>query len=112
MLVSVDDPTRPITRIPHEREFKQWTKRLTPGEYDSIIKEIDCKIDSGEVHTSSWMPGGNWAGTPFENIYEIACMENPAAAAECFGIFVWVVMMKRSEKWSFGRYENDGMPIK
>lgn len=112
MLVSIDEPNKPISRIPHEREFKVWTGRLTRKEYDAILEELNSKIDGGEVHTSSWMPGGNWGATPFQSIYETACMENPAAAGECFGIFVWITMMKRPEKWSFGRYEKDGMPIK
>lgn len=57
MLVSIDAPDKPITHIPHEREFRAWTSRLLPDEYDAILVALNDKISGGEVHTSSWMPG-------------------------------------------------------
>ena len=112
MLVSIDAPDKPITRIPHLKEFKSSTSHMSQEEYKAVIQTLNDKIDGGEVHTSSWMPGGNWQGTPFQTIYEKACGHNVAAAGECFGIFVWITMMNRPEKWSFGRYEKDGAAIK
>jgi hypothetical protein len=100
-----------LTQVPHSREFSVWKRRLTTQEIESIRNALDAKIDSDEVHTSSWIPGADWSGTPFEPIYLKACRFDEEASAKCFGLFVWEVFMARDEDWSFGRFEKDGMPI-
>ena len=93
-----------ITAVPHAAEFKVWTSRLSPQDLKAIKDELNKRVNKGEVHTSSWMPGHNWAGTPFLPIWEKACLKNVDAAAKCFGLILWQVMMDRPEAWTFGRY--------
>jgi hypothetical protein len=69
-------------------------------------------LDSGEVHTTSWMPGSDWGPTPFDPIYWDAAKQDPVAAAKCFGLFVWECVLERDEAWGSGHYEKDGYPIK
>jgi hypothetical protein len=111
MLISIDTG-RPINYIPHKKEYEIWKSRLTQEQFEVIRAELDRRIEGGEVHTSSWIPGENWTGTVFEPIYEVACRRNVEAAALCFGLILWEVMMRRPENWSFGRYEKNGIPIK
>ncbi len=110
MLYSLDR-FQQITTVPHEREFRVWTSRLSLSEMKAIKEELNRRVDSGEVHTSSWMPGADWTGTVFQPIWEKACLKNVEAAAKCFGLILWQVMMERPELWSFGRYKLRDVPI-
>lgn len=110
MLYSLDTMKK-ITSVPHEREFIAWTRRLSPAEMQAIKDELNRRINGGEVHTSSWIPGRDWTGTPFQPIWEKACQRNVDAAAKCFGLILWQVMMEHPEPWSFGRYKLGEMPI-
>lgn len=111
MLYSLDDLQHPITDVPHAREYHVWRDRLTKQQYDEIVAKLNELVDGDEVHTSSWMPGSNWSGTPFQPIWEFACAKNVDAAAKCFGLILWEVMMARSEDWSFDRFEKNNVPI-
>lgn len=91
--------------------FDIWRSRLTAEQFGAICTELWGRIEGGEVHTSSWMPGSDWTGTVFEPIYTRACLHNMDASGRCFGLFLWVVMMHHPEVWGFGRYEKDGIPI-
>ncbi len=110
MLYSIDSDVS-IKDIPHRRDYDIWRSRITKQEYDAIFNELNRRIETNEVHTSSWIPGADWSGTVFQPIYEKACRRNVDAAAKFFGLILWEVMMHRPEKWSFGRYEKDGVPI-
>jgi hypothetical protein len=111
MLYAIDGGRKLVTSVPHRREFRLWKSRLTAQEIAEIKRALDAKIDSDEVHTSSWIPGADWSGTPYEPIYLRACRRDEQAAAKCFGLLVWEVFLERSEAWSFGRFEKDGFPI-
>jgi hypothetical protein len=111
MLYSIDSSKTLVTEVPHQKEFDIWKSRLTAAEIDAIRLALEAKIDSREVHTSSWMPGADWEGTAFQPIYEKACLFDEEAAAKCFGLFVWEVFMEHAEEWSFGRFDRGGMPI-
>ena|SRR5438874_331696 len=111
MLCSIDNPTQPITYIPHEREYRIWRSRLTDPQYQAIVDKLNSMIGVGTVHTSSWMPGHDWSGTVFQPIWEHACLRNDEAAAKCFGLILWEVMMDHPERWSFGRFEKNNIPI-
>lgn len=111
MLISIDTGHL-INYIPHGEEYKIWKSCLTEDQFEAICAELDRRIEGGEVHTSSWIPGEDWTGTVFEPIYEAACRRNVDAATLCFGLILWEVMRRRPEKWSFGRYEKDGIPIR
>jgi hypothetical protein len=111
MLYSINDQTTPITRIPHAKEFDAWTAKLTAEQKDTIKRELRQRIDGGEVHTSSWIPGENWENSPFQPIHDVACSKNRSAAAKCFGLFVWQVVIDHPGRWAFGRFEKNGIPI-
>lgn len=112
MLIDLDT-MQPIQRIPYQREFDMLRQRLTKDEFDSIIAEINRRIDcaGGEITTAGWLPGSKWVDTPFWSIYESAAHRNQEVAGKLFGLLVWYAVMKRSEQWASGRYEKDGRDI-
>ena len=110
MLISLNS-NKPVTRIPHRKQFDAWRSRLSRVEFDAICEELGRRVQEGEVHTSSWIPGGDWTGTVYQPIYDKACKRDPVAAGLCFGLILWHVMMQRPDKWSYGRYEKNGIPI-
>ncbi|MDE3015450.1 MAG: hypothetical protein KGI29_00800 [Pseudomonadota bacterium] len=100
-----------ITSVPYQRDYDCWMSRLTEDEKQTIRQTLNSLIDGDEIHTAGWMPGRDWTGTPFQPIYEKATKRNIGLAAKCFGLVVWEVFMKRSEKWRTGRFEKNGEPI-
>ena len=110
-----------VTEIPHPREYRVWRARLTDAEYDGLIAAVTKRIDTGvdlgasritigapHIITSSWIPGHDWTGTPYQVIYEKACLEDENQAALFFGLVVWHAVMLHPESWSFGKYhQND-----
>ncbi len=110
MLYSVDSGTF-VTRVPHERDFNIWRSRLSVADLSAIRQALQQILASSEIETSSWIPGDNWAGTPWEPIYSKVCRQDEAAAARCFGLFVWEAVLRDKDVWGFGRYEKDGIPI-
>jgi hypothetical protein len=111
MLWDVDNKCR-IDGTPHHETWKVIVKRLQPDGRLQLIKELlNTMIDSGEIHTTSWMPGADWRDTPFQAIYEIAARGSEELAGKMFGLICWHVFQERSEKWAFGRYDKDGVPI-
>lgn len=111
MLYSIDED-KIINYIPHENEFSVWRGRLSDLEYQTIVEELNRRIEGTEIQTSSWIPGSDWTGTVFDPIYRKACLNDIIDSGLCFGLIVWVVMMERPETWAFGRYEKDGIPIR
>src|SRR5215469_4893372 len=105
MLYSIDDKLHQIASVPHPTEYRAWTGKLSQAQLKAIKDELLSRIEGGEVHTSSWIPGANWGGTPFEPIYTTACRYDEEAAAMCFGLILWEVMMEHPDAWSFGRFE-------
>jgi len=110
MLYSVDSQSY-IKKIPHEQDFRRWRSRISDQEYDAIVSELGRRISCDEIHTSSWIPGSDWAGTVFQPIYDKACLKNPTEAGKCFGLILWIVLLEDDDVWGFGRYEKNGVPI-
>lgn len=110
MLVDVSTGRR-VARVPYEPAFAHWCSRLSQAELAAIRAELAARIDGNEVHTSSWMPGANWMGGPFQPIFEKACRQDANDAARCFGLFVWEAFMAHEESWGFGRYQLNDTPI-
>ncbi len=110
MLYSVDSQSY-VSAIPHRSDFDIWRSRLSDQEYEAIVNELRSKIECDEIHTSSWIPGAIWTDTVFQPIYEKACRYDPEAAAKCFGLILWAVLLEDDDVWGFGRYEKDGVPI-
>lgn len=105
------DRDEQITHLPHERKFRVWTSRLSPADMRPIKRAINCRANREDVLTSSWIPGHNWSGTPFLPIWDKAYLRNVDAAAKCFGLILWQVMMEHPDAWSFGRYSRGNVPI-
>jgi hypothetical protein len=112
MLIDLDT-MQPIQRIPYQQEFDTMRQRLTTDEFDAIIAEVNRRIDNagGEIATAGWLPGSNWADTPFWPIYESAARHNQELAGKLFGLLVWYAVMERPEHWASGRYQKDGRDI-
>lgn len=113
MLYSVPDMKR-LTHVPHEAEYRNWRAALDAydsGAFRRICAELDGRFEGKEVDTSSWIPGADWTGTPWDPIY-YACGENEVSAGLFFGLLVWQVLLDRDDCWSFGRYEKEGIPIR
>ncbi len=100
-----------IQEIPHQPDYRIWRSRISDSDYEAIVNYLDSLIEGTEVLTSSWIPGSDWTGTPFEPIY-YACRSDVNAAAQFYGLILWDLMMRRGDCWSFGRYEKAGIPIR
>jgi hypothetical protein len=104
--------------IPHAADFRRWRARLTDEQFGAIAAAFEEKIDAQapgqQILTSSWIPGNDWTGTPYDPIYQIACDQNTEESGLCFGLFLWVVLSRRPwpEVWGFGRYDKGGIPIR
>jgi hypothetical protein len=101
-----------IEDIPHQDNYSRLLSSLSKKEYEDIYETLNNKIETNEVHTSSWMPGHNWNGTVYEPIYTKAANNNRELSGLLFGIIVWVIMMERDDYWSFGRYKKGDVDIK
>ena len=110
MLFSVDSG-KYVEKMPHKSEFNSWMKKLSPVDYGKIVSELEKKIGANDVNTSSWIPGSKWEGTVYEPIYH-ACADNKEEAGKFFGLILFDLLMKRTDVWGFGKYENHGVTIK
>lgn len=106
MLYSLEDMLNPIREIPHRREYTIWRNRLTVDEYEALVAALTLKLDGGKVLTSSFIPGKDWTGTPYQIIYEKACAENVQHAAFFFGLIMWDAVMRHPGHWSFIKSES------
>jgi hypothetical protein len=116
MLIDFDHGGVVVTKVPFQRDFRLWKGRMTATEIADVKNEIHRMLHSGEVHTTSWMPGSDWNGTPFQIIFEKGTRHSFAQAAMCFGLFVNECVLERcqnfDERWGFKHCEKDGYPIK
>lgn len=102
---------RRITDVPYAKDYELYMSRMTPDEISKIEASLNELIDGTEIQTAGWMPGKDWAGTPYAPIYYKAAQQNRDVSAKCFGLIVWAIFMKRPERWTSGRFEKDGQPI-
>jgi hypothetical protein len=100
-----------VTDVPYARDYEQFMSRMTDLDIDAIKTALNEMIEGTEIQTAGWMPGNDWRGTPFQPIYEKAARHSYTAAAQCFGLIVWEVLMERPEIWTSGRFEKDGEEI-
>lgn len=113
-LYSVPD-MKEITRVPHDHDNRPIINRIPAHELESIIEEINCRVDNvvdspEELITAGWIPGHDWAGSVWEPIY-IASNRDVARAGMVFGALVFEVIMNRPEAWSLGKYQVNGRDI-
>ena len=109
----IDISGKEIGHIPFRETFDPLKARLSQGQFKAVVAEIEQRIkDAGdEIVTSSWLPGKNWEGTPFQPIYEIAAKKNEKVAGKMFGLMVWYTIMKHPDRWGSGRFEKDGREL-
>ena len=112
MLVSFWDHRKVITGVPFRNQYATWMSRLSADEIAAIKAEMNAMIDTGRIHTSSWMPGSDWSSTVFQPIYLKAARRDHTAAAQFFGLMLMEVFMDRPETWTSEHFEKDGEPIK
>lgn len=112
MLIDIESG-KEITYVPHPQTFNPLQTCLSPKEFDDIVVHINELIENagGEIVTAGWLPGSDWSGTPFLPIYETTAKRNQDLAGKMFGLMVWYTVMKRPERWGFGRFEKDGREI-
>lgn len=100
-----------VTRMPYAAEYQEAMSRLSAGEIATIKAALNDMIDKKTIHTSGWMPGADWSGTPFSPIYSEAARGSYERSAQIFGLVVFETFMERPEVWFTGRFEKDGVPI-
>ncbi len=96
MLYSIDSKQY-IRDIPHKQFYDTCRARLSDAQYDAIFDALDQRVNTNEIHTSSWIPGANWIGTVYQPIYDTACHFDEGSAARFFGLVLWHVMLQRPE---------------
>lgn len=100
-----------LTRGSRGQTFRLIVQRLTPQQLASIRNRLDAMIAGSEIHTSSWMPGNDWNGTPFQAIYDVAAQGDKQTSAMMFGLLVWEAFERHPEDWFTGKFEKDGVQI-
>ncbi len=105
------DGTEQIHSVPHDESWQVLRRRLSTAEFDAIEDALNAKIDADmrlgkDIQTSSWIPGADWTGGPYEPIWSNAARRNAELAGMMFGLMVWHTFMNRDEDWTFHRYEN------
>src|SRR5262245_7918210 len=93
-----------ITRVTHEDFYNRHYPRLTAQQRQAIEDEINAVLDSGRIHTTSWVPGADWTGKPYQAIYDVACDEDWHRARYLYGLIFMNVVINREETWYCGRY--------
>ena len=102
--------------IPHRVDYDRWRARLSDADHASIMEALhgimNAAIERGEdrnengIFNSSYIPGADWRGTPYQPIY-VACGENFDHARFFYGLLVWEAVMNHGEEWVFIRQEID-----
>lgn len=112
MLIDILTKKR-IDSVPYRQQFDTMRSRLSDAEFQAIVDRINELIDAAgaEIATAGWLPGSNWANTPFQPIYTRAARRNYDLSARFFGQVVWYTVMQRPETWASGRFEKDGVDI-
>jgi len=113
MLIDVDTG-RAVDLVPYRAQFDTLKSRLTREEFEAMVERINELIDASgaEIATASWLPGGDWSGTPFEAIYSKAAPGDSERSAMFFGQLVWYAIMRRPDRWSSAKYELDDKQIR
>ena len=100
-----------LSRGERGRKYALVLTRLTPAELQAIRNELDNMIATGDIFTSSWMPGSDWNNTPFQALYDRAARRDHQTSAMMFGLLVWEAFDRHPEIWFTGKFEKDGIPI-
>lgn len=93
-----------ITEVSHLDFFNRYYGRLDLAQQRAIDDTIDTVLDSGRIHTTSWVPGPDWRGTAYQPIFEVACSEDWHRARLLYGLIFMRRVIARDEDWYCGRY--------
>lgn len=111
MLYAIDTG-KYVEKLPHQKDFDRWMKNLSAADYQKIAETLNDQINISDINTSSWIPGNDWTGTVYEPLYH-ACGDNKVASGLFFGLVLFNLLMERKDAvWGFGRFENNGIPIR
>lgn len=108
--IKKEEEKKDVTNMPHRETFDRWRSNLSDADHQRVIEAIHNIMDNtphGEhIITSSYIPGRDWRGTPFDPIYQ-ACNQNWEAARLFFGQLVWEAVQEHDDIWYFIRQERD-----
>jgi len=100
-----------MTRVPHKDQFDNWRTIIEDADYDRAVDAIKDRIAPVNIFTSSFLPGRDWTGTPFQPLY-VACGKSVKQSGYFFGLIVWSIIMEDDDKWVFKPSEkDDGDPL-
>lgn len=100
-----------LSRGERGRKYALILKRLPAADLQAMRDELDSMIASGDIFTSSWMPGSDWSNTPFQPLYDRAAQRDHQTSAMMFGLLVWEAFDRHPEVWFTGKFEKDGIPL-
>ena len=107
-LFNIDDEEQ--SHIPHRPSYDLWMANLSENDFSNIIDALHEVMDNTppgkHVITSSYIPGADWADTPYQPIYD-ACREDWESARLFFGQLVWRAVQLHPEPWYFIRQGSD-----
>lgn len=103
-----DVVTGVLKRGDRGKMFKLALSRLSDTESAAIRSELDNRIAGSRIETSSWIPGADWRGTPYQAIYEKSALSNEDLAAMMFGLFVWEAFERHPLDWYTERFSMGG----
>ena len=108
MLYSIDSHCY-IKTLPHKSDFDRWRKNISDADYDKVVDTLLADFfQTGEIAVSSFIPGKDWSGTPYQAIWH-ACSKNDRQAALFFGLIVFKTLMDMpfaDGVWSLGKAKN------
>jgi hypothetical protein len=111
VLISIEHSGREIHLTGALKQKYDWLIKQLGADLAPIEARLNSMIDADRIHTSSWMPGSDWTGTPFRRIYEVSG-QDVEEAAKNFGLIVWSVFEKRPERWASAHGMKDGKEIR
>lgn len=106
MLYYLNDLHNAIKKVPFKNDYLIWKNRLTKEEYNGLFNVLTVEVDKvseqpaqKQFLTSSFLPGSDWTNTPYQIIYEKACVYNEQHAAFFFGLILMDVIIQHKNKW-------------
>ena len=118
------DKEKELKDIPHKEEYLVLRGRLSEYELDKIKSAIDQQFeenvdkDGHKISVSGWMPGKDWANTPYQPIFDKACGQDYTRSGLFFGQIAMEVLLDRcknqGENWCCMKdcEKSDGSKIK
>lgn len=102
MALYAENGTDEIVGTRHETKFAAWCSRLSYEQITAIRAALQKELSSRTSFVSSEIPGSDWAGTPYQPIYDHACQGDFKESGYCFGVFVWEAAQIHPGKWRVG----------